>query len=80
MTPLGNRILIKYMKTEETRISGLVIPVDERTPTQIAEVLAVNVLEKDVKVGDKVLVRSNVGVTTKEGVIVPKEEVLAVVE
>jgi co-chaperonin GroES (HSP10) len=80
MRVLGNRVLIRYVNKAEASVAGLIIPVDERTATKLAEVLAVNVNEKDLKVGDKILVPSGSGIPAKEGVIVPKDDVLGVIE
>ncbi|KKK91805.1 hypothetical protein LCGC14_2709280, partial [marine sediment metagenome] len=64
LVPLGDRILIKQVRQDEVRASGLVIPDTAREKPQMGEVLAVGPgrlddngkrLPMDVKVGDRVL-------------------------
>lgn len=66
--PLGNRVLVKFLKKEEVTKSGIVLPdtVDKEKKSE-AEVVAVGPgkvsdtgtpIRMEVKVGDKVLVKS----------------------
>lgn len=64
IVPLADRIVVKQVRQEEIRASGLVIPDTAREKPQLGEVLAVGPgrldetgkrLPMDVKVGDRVL-------------------------
>jgi chaperonin GroES len=64
LQPLGDRVLVRPLKAEEVRASGIVIPDTAKEKPQEGEVLAVGPgkrdddgerIPMDVKVGDKVL-------------------------
>ncbi len=64
LVPLGDRILVKQVRQDEVRASGLVIPDTAREKPQMGEVLAVGPgrlddngkrMPMDVKAGDRVL-------------------------
>ena len=91
--PLGDRVVVKALPSEEVTKSGIVIPDTAKEKPQQAEVIAVKpgrVLESgqrqtiDVKVGDKVLYSKYAGNEVKiEGVeylILRDIDILAVVE
>lgn len=91
--PLGDRVVVKALPSEEVTKSGIVIPDTAKEKPQQAEVIAVGpgrVLESgqrqtiDVKVGDKVLYSKYAGNEVKiEGVeylILRDIDILAVVE
>jgi chaperonin GroES len=83
LIPLGDRILVKQVKQEEVRASGLVIPDTAREKSQMGEILAVGPgrldengkrLPMDVKVGDRVLYAKYTGQDVPRGVLGAEEE------
>jgi chaperonin GroES len=83
LVPLGDRILVKQVRQEEVRASGLVIPDTAREKPQMGEVLAVGPgrvddngkrLPIDVKVGDRVLYAKYTGQEVPRGVLGSEEE------
>ena len=90
--PLGDRVVIKNIETEETTKSGIVLPGSAKEKPQIAEVISVgpggNVDGKDivmhVKAGDRVVYSKYAGTEIKldkeEFIIVRQNDILAVVE
>lgn len=91
--PLGDRVVVKALPSEEVTASGIVIPDTAKEKPQQAEVIAVGpgrVLENgqrqpiDVKVGDKVLYSKYAGNEVKiegeEYLILRDIDILAVVE
>ncbi|WP_458862377.1 co-chaperone GroES [Acidaminobacterium chupaoyuni] len=88
LQPLTDRVVIKMVKMEETRKSGLIITGAAQEKPQMAEVIAVGPGLKDhaiqVKVGDKVITSQFSGTTVKiegeEYIIVRENDILAIVE
>ena len=90
--PLGDRVVIKNVETEETTRSGIVLPGSAKEKPQMAEVLAVgpggNVDGKEitmqVKPGDKVIYSKYAGneikLDGKELIIVRQSDILGIVE
>ena len=90
--PLGDRVVIKMVETEETTKSGIVLPGSAKEKPQYAEVVAVGpggmVDGKEIvmtlKEGDRVIVGKYSGTEVKlEGVeytVVSQADILAVVE
>jgi len=90
--PLGDRVVIKSLETEETTKSGIVLPGSAKEKPQVAQVVAVgpggNVdgkeIQMQIKVGDKVIYSKYAGTEVKiddeELIIVRQSDVLAVVE
>ena len=90
--PLGSRILIKMIESEETTKSGIILASAAKERPQIAEVLEVGPGEKvdgkqeemKLKKGDKVIVNKYSGTEIKyEGedlIIVKQSDVLALVD
>lgn len=91
--PLGERVVVKMLESEDTTKSGIVIPGSAKEKQQLAEVLAVGpggVDDKDkeikmvVKVGDKVLVGKYSGTEVKldnlEYTILKQSDLLAIIE
>ena len=90
--PLGDRVLIKMVESEETTKSGIILSAGSKERPQIAEVLEVGPgTEKDgkleemkVKKGDKVIVNKYAGTEIKyegeELIIVRQDDILAIVE
>lgn len=90
--PLGDRVLIKMVESEETTKSGIILSSGAKERPQIAEVLEVGpgtekdgkLLEMKVKKGDRVIVNKYAGTEIKyEGedlIIVRQEDILAIVE
>ena len=90
--PLGDRVLIKMIESEETTKSGIILSPASKERPQIAEVLGVGpgevvdgkTVEMKVKKGDKVIVNKYSGTEIKydgqEMIIVKQADVLAVVE
>ena len=90
--PLGDRVVIKNVETEETTKSGIILTGAAKEKPQMAEVLSVgpggNVDGKEivmqVKVGQKVIYSKYAGTEVKiddqELIIVRQNDILAVVE
>ena len=86
--PLGTKVVIKEVASEETTASGIVLPGSAQEKPQVAEVLAVGPGSEDVKmelsVGDKVIFSKYAGTEVKyngdEVIILDQRDVLAVVE
>lgn len=90
--PLGDRVVIKAMESEETTKSGIVLPGSAKEKPQMAEVLAVGPggmvdgkeVKIEVKIGDKVIYSKYAGTEVKlddqEYIIVRQSDILAVVE
>lgn len=90
--PLGERVVIKMLETEETTKSGIVLPGSAKEKPQVAEIVAVGPgglsdgkeIKMEVKVGDKVLISKYAGTEVKidnqEYTILKQSDILAVVE
>lgn len=90
--PLGDKVVIKMLETEETTKSGIVLPGSAKEKPQVAEVIAVGPggmvegkeIEMQVKVGEKVLISKYAGTEVKmdgtEYTIIKQGDILAVVE
>ena len=71
--PLGDRVVIKMLESEETTKSGIVLPGREKEKPQVAEIVAVGPggvvdgkeIVMQVKVGDKVLISKYAGTEVK---------------
>ena len=92
LVPLGDRVVLKELKAEETTKSGIVLPGQAQEKPQQAEVIAVGpggVVEgKEVKmevaVGNKVIYSKYAGTEVKldgeEYIIVKQDDILAICE
>jgi len=90
--PLGDRIIIRVIESEETTKSGIVLPGTAKEKPMQGEVLAVGSGEMvdgkkvplELKVGDKVIYSKYAGTEVKmdgnEYLIVRQSDVLAVIE
>lgn len=90
--PLGDRVVIKMVETEETTKSGIVLPGSAKEKPQVAEVVAVGPggvvdgkeIKMEVKVSDKVLISKYAGTEIKmdgvEYTILKQSDILAIVE
>ncbi len=90
--PLGDRVVIKMLESEETTKSGIVLPGSAKEKPQVAEVVAVGPgtvvdgkeIKMEVKVGDRVLTSKYSGTEVKfdgqEYTILKQGDILAVVE
>ncbi len=91
LVPLGDRVVLKELKAEETTKSGIVLPGQAQEKPQQAEVIAVGpgkvedgkeVME--VAVGDQVIYSKYAGTNVKledeEYIIVKQDDILAVVK
>ena len=83
IVPLGDRIVVKQVRVEDVRASGLVIPDTVREKPQMGEVIAVGPgrlddngkrLPMDVKVGDRVLYAKYSGQDVPSVVLGSQEE------
>ncbi len=87
--PLGDRVVIKMVETEETTKSGIVLPGSAKEKPQYAEVVAVGpggvidgkTITMEVKVGDKVILSKYAGTEVKldgvEYTILRQNDILA---
>ena len=94
ITPLGRRILVKRVNSEEKTAGGIFLPDTAKEKPQEAEVLAIGIGKDDegkdvkdlftVKVGNKVLISKYGGTEVKldgeERLIVREDDILAVLE
>ncbi|MBQ4516811.1 MAG: co-chaperone GroES [Clostridia bacterium] len=90
--PLGDRVVIKMVETEETTKSGIVLPGTAKEKPQVAEVVAVGPggvidgkeVKMELKVGDRVITSKYAGTEVKfdgeEMTILKQSDVLAVIE
>lgn len=90
--PLGDRVVIKMVETEETTKSGIVLPGSAKEKPQVAEVVAVGPggvidgkeIKMEVKVSDKILISKYAGTEIKmdgvEYTILKQSDILAIVE
>lgn len=90
--PLGDRVVIKMLESEETTKSGIVLPGSAKEKPQVAEVVAVGPgtvvdgkeIKMEVKVGDRVLTSKYSGTEVKfdgqEYTILKQGDILAIVE
>jgi chaperonin GroES len=90
--PLGDRVVIRMLESEETTKSGIVLPGTAKEKPQEAEVVAVGpggtvdgkAVTMEVKVGDKVLISKYSGTEVKidgvEYTILKQGDILAIVE
>ena len=90
--PLGDRVVIKMLETEETTKSGIVLPGTAKEKPQVAEIKAVGPggvvdgkeIKMEVKVGDRVLISKYAGTEVKidngEYTILRQSDILAIVE
>jgi chaperonin GroES len=90
--PLGERVVIKMLETEEKSSGGIVLPGSAKEKPQIAEVIEVGPggfvdgkeVKMEVKVGDKVLISKYAGTEFKldgdEYTILSQSDILAVVK
>ena len=88
LVPLGDRVVLKQLKAEETTKSGIVLPGQAKEKPQQAEVVAVGPgtekVKMEVKVGDQVIYSKYAGTDVKledeEFIFVNKEDILAIVD
>ena len=90
--PLGDKVVIKMVETEETTKSGIVLPGTAKEKPQYAEVVAVGPggivdgkeVTMEIKVGDKVLLSKYAGTEVKldgvEYTILRQSDILAVLD
>jgi chaperonin GroES len=92
LKPLGDRVVIKMIESEDSTKSGIVLPGSAKEKPQIAEIIAVGPgglvdgkeITMQVKVGDRVLIGKYAGTEVKmdhvEYTILKQSEILAIVE
>ena len=83
--PLGERVLIKQTKQEETTKSGIVLPdTASKEKPIIGEVTAIGEAIKEIKIVDKVIYEKYAGTEVKDNddvyLLLEVKNVLAVVE
>lgn len=86
--PLGDRVVIKMVETEETTKSGIILTASAKEKPQVAEVVAVGPGTKDVQmelsVGDKVIMSKYAGTEIKldgeEYIVLSQQDVLAKIQ
>lgn len=91
--PLGDRVVVKMLESEETTKSGIVLPGTAKEKPQVAEIVAVgpgkidddgNKIVMEVKVGERVLISKYAGTEVKvdkqELTILKQGDILAIVE
>ena len=86
--PLGDRVVIKMVETEETTKSGIILTASAKEKPQIAEVVAVGPGTKEVvmelSVGDKVIMSKYAGTEIKldgtEYIVLSQNDILAKIQ
>ena len=90
--PLADKVVVKKLQAEETTKSGIILSSGAQQKPQIAEIIAVgpggivdgNEIKKEVKVGEKVIIRDYAGTNVKldgeEYIIVRQDDIAAIVE
>lgn len=90
--PLGDRVVIKMLESEQTTKGGIILAGTAKEKPQMAEVLAIGpgavedgkLVPMEVKVGDKVLMSKYAGTEVKidgnEYIILSQKDILAIVE
>lgn len=90
--PLGDRVVIKMLESEETTKGGIILAGTAKEKPQMAEVLAIGpgavedgkLVPMEVKIGDKVLMSKYAGTEVKidgnEYIILSQKDILAIVE
>ncbi|NLV98411.1 MAG: co-chaperone GroES [Clostridiaceae bacterium] len=90
--PLGDRVVIRMLESEETTKGGIVLPSSAKEKPQVAEIVAVGpggIIEgkdviMEVEVGDRVLISKYAGTEVKvdddEFTILRQGDILAIVE
>ena len=88
LVPLGDRVVLKQLKAEETTKSGIVLPGQSQEKPQQAEVVAVGPgteeVKMEVKKGDMVIYSKYAGTEVKldkeEFIVVKQSDILAIVK
>lgn len=84
ITPLGNRVLVKLDKQEETTVSGIVLPTDKRTRQTKGKVTQVSDTVTTVAIGDLVMFSDSAGDVLKldndEYVVLDADDILVVIK
>ena len=79
LVPLGDRVVLKELKAEETTKSGIVLPGQAQEKPQQAEVIAVGPGKVDQVIYSK-YAGTNVKLEDEEYIIVKQDDILAVVK
>lgn len=92
LAPLGDKVVLKAIKEEETTKSGILLPGQAKDKPQQAEVVAVgpggfidgNEVKMEVSVGDKVIYSkysgTEVSIEDEEFIIVKQNDILAIIK
>lgn len=93
LMPLGNRILVKRLESEEKMKGGIILPDTAKKKQETATVIAIGTGKKDkagelipfpVKVGDKILMEKYSGqevtLDGEELIILRADDIIAIVE
>lgn len=93
LKPLGNRILVKRLESEEKMKGGIILPDTAKKKQETATVIAIGTGKKDkagapipfpVKVGDKILMEKYSGqevtLDGEELIILRADDIIAIVE
>jgi chaperonin GroES len=89
VVPLGDRVVVKQVRQDEVRASGLVIPDTAREKPQLGEVIAVGPgrldenskrVPMDVRVGDRVLYAKYSGQDIPRGIFSDEEDYIVLKE
>lgn len=93
LQPLGNRILVKRLESEEKMKGGIILPDTAKKKQETATVIAIGTGKKDkagvsipfpVKVGDKILMEKYSGqevtLDGEEFIILRSDDIIAIVE
>lgn len=79
MKMLNNKVLLRLVEDNKKEHMGLII-VDKKEPFVLCEVVGVSSDEKELYIGDRVLVERTALVDTPKGYLVDRKSLLAIVE
>ncbi len=85
VTPLADRVLVKFEKTESKTASGIIIPDTAQEKTQIAEVIAIGDDSDKIKVavGQRVMYDKYAGTQVKldgeDHLILKSDDIIAII-
>ena len=90
LRPLGDRVLVKRLESEERTASGIIIPDNAKEKAQTGKVVAVGTgrfdatgkkIAMDVKQGDTIFFGKYAGTEAdKEHLIISQDEILGIIE
>jgi co-chaperonin GroES (HSP10) len=75
--PLNNRVLLRIHAAAQKEVAGIIITTQKET-TERGTILALPRTEKELQVGDDVIIKTGTGSNVPDGRLVSREEILGV--